>query len=71
MHLQKIQRLEDKGIFVTQGDLLNLWFLMSKESKSKRRHSDIKPDSSGLNHVADLLAHPDGMAYIAILCSIT
>ena len=33
--LQKIQRLEERDIFVTQGDLMNLWFMLSKQ-KSKR-----------------------------------
>lgn len=57
--------MEDKDIFVTQGDLMNLWFILSKQSNKSKGVSEAtpkNPDKEGLNAVADLLLDSgDGM----------
>ncbi|XP_067950623.1 intermembrane lipid transfer protein VPS13A-like [Watersipora subatra] len=59
---ERLQRLENKDIFVTQGDLLNLWFLMSKETEAKdKKDGGVRNEEAigGLNDVADYLLRPD------------
>lgn len=52
-----MQRLEEKDIFVTQGDLMNLWFILSKRNNKSinKDEKDGKPARGDLNAMADML----------------
>jgi len=64
--LKKIARLEEKNIFVSEADLMNLWFLLSKEKKKQQDSTDsgslgsVTNQKDGLNAVVDLLLQPNG-----------